>query len=46
VDWMLFAQNDWSVYYDPKRIGIYVQKGKITPEQYQQVTEQTYVATT
>jgi hypothetical protein len=31
---MLFAKNDWEVYHDPTRIGMYVQKGKITPEQY------------
>jgi uncharacterized XkdX family phage protein len=46
MDWMVFAQNDWSVYHDTTRIGVYVQKGKITPEQYQQITGQAYVATT
>jgi uncharacterized XkdX family phage protein len=46
MNWFQLATNDWSIYYDPTRIGMYVQKGKITPEQYQQITGQTYVATT
>jgi uncharacterized XkdX family phage protein len=44
MNWMLFATNDWEVYRDAIRIANYVQKGKITPEQYEQVTGQTYVA--
>jgi uncharacterized XkdX family phage protein len=46
MDWNQAAKNDWEVYHDPTRIAMYVKKGKITPEQYQQVTGQTYVATT
>jgi uncharacterized XkdX family phage protein len=42
MDWFLFAQNDWDVYHDSTRIATYVQKGKITVDQYQQITGLTY----
>jgi uncharacterized XkdX family phage protein len=44
MDWQLFAQNDWDVYHDPTRIAMYVQKGKITADQYQTITGQPYTA--
>jgi hypothetical protein len=42
VDWYQAAKNDWEVYKDPSRIKKYVQFNKITPEQYEQLTGQTY----
>jgi uncharacterized XkdX family phage protein len=44
MDWYLCAQNDWSVYHDTSRIATFVQKGKITTEQYQSITGEAYTA--
>lgn len=44
MDWYQYAQNDWEVYHDPSRIAKYVEFGKITPEQYEQITGETYQA--
>jgi uncharacterized XkdX family phage protein len=43
MDWFTVCKNDWEVYHDSTRIGMFVQKGKITPEQYQQITGEAYV---
>jgi hypothetical protein len=42
MDWMQFAVSDWEVYGDPYRIGVYTEKGKITPEQYEEITGEPY----
>lgn len=42
MDWLLAAQNDWSVYHDPTRIAKFVQFNKITPEQYAEITSLAY----
>lgn len=44
MDWFLFAQNDWEVYQDATRIAKYVQKSKITADQYQEITGEPYTA--
>ena len=46
MNYFLFAQNDWNVYHDKERIAMYVQKGKITADQYFEITGETYVAPT
>jgi hypothetical protein len=42
MDWFLIASNDWKIYNDTTRIKNYVIKGKITPEQYQEITDVVY----
>lgn len=42
MDWFQYAQSDWEVYHDKTRIAKFVQYGKITPEQYQQITDEPY----
>jgi hypothetical protein len=37
VDWYRQAQNNWSIYHDPARIAQYVQFGKITQAQYEEI---------
>lgn len=44
MDWILVAQNDWSVYQDPSRIAKFVQFNKITEAQYEEVTGQPYTS--
>jgi uncharacterized XkdX family phage protein len=43
MNWFLIAQRDWSIYGDMARIKNFVVMGKITPEQYTQITGETYV---
>jgi uncharacterized XkdX family phage protein len=38
MDWYAYAQNDWNIYHDPTRIQKYVEFGKITQEQYNEIT--------
>jgi uncharacterized XkdX family phage protein len=38
MDWFKIAQNDWEVYHDKARIAMFVQKGKITAPQYEEIT--------
>jgi hypothetical protein len=44
MDWFKLAQNDWNIYQDKTRITQYVIKGKITAEQYEEITGELYVA--
>lgn len=44
MDWYKQAGNDWSIYQDLARIKKYVQFGKITSEQYEEITEESYIA--
>jgi uncharacterized XkdX family phage protein len=44
MDWYQYAKSDWEVYHDSSRIKMYVQKGKITSEQYQAITGEPYLA--
>lgn len=44
MDWYKIAQNDWNIYQDKARIAVYVQKGKITDVQYQEISGESYVA--
>lgn len=44
MDWFLVAKNDWDVYHDKNRIGMFIQKGKITQEQYKEITGEPYTA--
>lgn len=37
MDWMLVVKNDWDVYHDPSRIQKFVEFGKITQEQANQI---------
>jgi hypothetical protein len=43
MDWFKYAQNDWVIYHDTSRIKKYVQFGKITEEQYFEVTGEAYI---
>jgi hypothetical protein len=42
VDWFLVAKNDWEVYKDNGRISMFVLRGKITSEQYEEITGEPY----
>jgi hypothetical protein len=42
MNWFLIAQRDWSLYHDKTRIVSFVEKGKISAEQYEQVTGEIY----
>jgi uncharacterized XkdX family phage protein len=42
MDWFQYARSDWEVYHDPNRIKVFVQKGKITTNQYQDITGEPY----
>jgi uncharacterized XkdX family phage protein len=44
MNWFQIAKNDWNTYHDTARIKNFVVKGKITAEQYQEITGETYVA--
>lgn len=44
MDWFKIAQNDWEVYYETSRIKMFVQKGKITAAQYEEITGEPYTA--
>ncbi|WP_147536105.1 XkdX family protein [Bacillus marasmi] len=44
MDWHKQAENDWSIYQDASRIKKYVQFGKITEEQYQVITGESYTS--
>ncbi|MCI3922482.1 XkdX family protein [Paenibacillus sp. TRM 82003] len=44
MDWLKIATNDWAFYESEARIAKYVEFGKITPEQYQLITNSEYVA--
>jgi hypothetical protein len=43
MDWMYQVKNDWYFYQDKERIKKYVQFGKITAEQYEEVTGEPFV---
>lgn len=43
MDWFSYAQNDWSIYHDTTRIAKYVQFGKLTSDQYEEITGEPYV---
>lgn len=43
MDYYQFAVTDWEVYQDQSRIAVYVDFGKITPEQYKGITGESYV---
>jgi hypothetical protein len=38
MDWYAYAQKDWYYYQDKTRISKYVEFGKITTAQYQEIT--------
>jgi Phage uncharacterised protein (Phage_XkdX) len=40
MDWFAVAQNDWDVYQDAARIQKFVDYGKITSEQYNEIVNQ------
>lgn len=42
LDWIRIANMDWEFYHDPTRIAVYVAKGKITPEDYEDITGEPY----
>ncbi|MFS0776270.1 XkdX family protein [Neobacillus sp. 3P2-tot-E-2] len=42
MDWYKTASDDWDIYHDTSRIQKYVQFGKITEEQYQEITGESY----
>lgn len=42
MNWFLIAQRDWAINHDTKRISDFVLKGKITAEQYGQITGEIY----
>jgi len=44
MNWFLLAQRDYEIYQDINRIKSFVQKGKITEAQYQEITGETYTA--
>jgi hypothetical protein len=44
MDWYKHAQNDWNIYQDKSRIAKYVEFGKITDIQYEEITGEPYVA--
>jgi Phage uncharacterised protein (Phage_XkdX) len=44
MNWLLIAQRDWSLYKDPLRIKNFVLMGKISAEQYKEITDLDYVA--
>lgn len=44
MDWYKQAENDWSIYQDVTRIKKYVHFGKISAEQYFEVTGEPYEA--
>jgi uncharacterized XkdX family phage protein len=44
MNWLLIAERDYDIYQDKERIKSYVQKGKITEIQYQEITGETYTA--
>jgi uncharacterized XkdX family phage protein len=44
MNWVQIATNDWNTYHDKARIANFVVKGKITAEQYEQITGEPYLA--
>jgi uncharacterized XkdX family phage protein len=44
MNWLQIAERDWATYHDTARISSFVEKGKITAEQYQEITGEAYVA--
>lgn len=42
MDWFEAAQNDWEVYHDPSRIRLFVEFGKITSDQFTDITNEPY----
>lgn len=44
MDWYHIAQKDWEIYRDHSRIAQYVAHGKLTPEQFKEITGEEYEA--
>ncbi|MBT2722323.1 XkdX family protein [Bacillus sp. ISL-46] len=44
MDWYSYAKNDWAIYHDATRIHKYVEFGKITAVQYEEITGEPYLA--
>lgn len=42
MNWLNIVKMDWNIYQDPQRIKNYVQKEKITPQDYTDITGQEY----
>lgn len=42
MDWFKIAQSDWGFYRDTTRIKQYIQKGKITEIQCEEITGESY----
>jgi Phage uncharacterised protein (Phage_XkdX) len=45
MNWFLIAQRDYSIYQDNTRIAAFVKNGKISAEQYLEITGEEYVET-
>lgn len=43
MNWFLIAQRDFGLYKDPSRIRNFVTMGKITEEQFTEITGEAYV---
>jgi len=43
LNWFQIAQRDWSIYHDTSRIKSFVEKEKITIDQYTEITDEPYV---
>ena len=43
MDWMYQVRNDWHFYQDVNRIKKYVEFGKISIDEYEEVTGEPYV---
>ena len=44
MDWYSFAVTDWEVYQDPTRTAKQVEFSKISTEQYEEITGESYSA--
>lgn len=42
MNWFLIAQRDWNIYKDHNRIKNFVVRGKITADEYFQITGDSY----
>lgn len=42
MNWFLIAQRDWEIYHDLARIQNFVIKGKISADQYEEITGEVY----
>lgn len=45
MNWLYIVKLDWSIYQNPQRIKDYVEKGKITQQDYTTITGLSYEET-